>query len=144
MRITALPEVARYVLEEHREQTVVMKQVPSVADENELVDLPETVYGPAIEGAPVFLFKPLNPREKNKWIKLVYGGDQPAGMGNDTYIDIAWERLVGIENLLIGDVEEAVPFDKEKHFNDLELRWLMLLATHILNFSRLSDEAAGK
>lgn len=133
MRITPLAEENRYVL--HAHHAIVEKPDP----ENPDVTVEEK--GDPDPDAPVFVYKPLDPREKSRWTGKLFGEGQ-ATVGNEAYIDLFEDRLIRVDNLLVGDE----PFDKKNanHLRSLELQWQIEVAMAIFSASKLDKDIAGK
>lgn len=118
MRISPLPETTRYVLAEHHE-----------GEGDQRVPLAD---------APAFVYKPLNPRDRSRWMAKLFTDEEQSS--NEPYLDLFEERLVTVENLWVGDD----PFDKAAHVVHLPLDWQLEVAFRIIAQSRLSDDDAGK
>ncbi len=110
MRITPLPAEVRYTLREHQGK----------------------------DDAPVFVYRPLRPREFAAWSARIAG----AGEGGDVAVlmDLCAERLVRVENLTVGDE----PFDVAKHLDEIPAPWQIELGAEIYARSQLTDADVGK
>lgn len=149
MDIRPLPEEIPYVLSTHHTYKDVRNpEYPENVEgltEEQLADLPPKEYqeqDAPIEGSPVFVYKPLNPRERARWAIRLFGDDVSREKRTDLYLDLFAERILRVENLTIG----GEPFDKQNqsHLNALELSWQTEVAMTIFTTSKLSDTDAGK
>jgi hypothetical protein len=117
--------------------------------------------------APVFVYRPLNPRELARWTARLYAmydaaaaraAREPAGEGGEQpeprrtaddalgetmfYVELFEDRLVRVENLQVGDA----PFDPADpaHRDALPLGWQVNAGSQILNRAQLGEDEQGK
>jgi hypothetical protein len=130
VQIKGLPKEARIVLDEHRMSSTVGEGEDQ-----------RTVYGEPLPDAPVWWYKPLNPRDRARWAEIISAADK-----NETYIDLVLERLTRVDNLMILDEDTGVeaPFEKVKNIDDLSLEWIVSLGIEIFLGAHLSRVDLGK
>jgi hypothetical protein len=121
------------------------------------------------DDAPVFVYRPLNPRELARWTARLYamydaaaaraaaqappaaeGAEPPAPRrtAEDAlqetmfYVELFEDRLVRVENLQVGDAafDPADP----AHRDALPLGWQVNAGAQILNRAQLSEDEQGK
>jgi hypothetical protein len=117
--------------------------------------------------APVFVYRPLNPRELARWTARLYamydaaaaraareapgdGGEQPeprrtaddALQETMFYVELFEDRLARVESLQVGD--DPFDFANPAHRDALPLGWQVNAGAQILNRGQLSEDEQGK
>lgn len=152
LKIPALKAEETYILDEHHEWadevtytiegpagertvTVAAGELPELREGERLTERDRERRG-VKDGAPVFVYKPLEVLEAAEWATRVRKD------GRVAYAHLAHERLLRVEGLEIGDV----PFNRETpgHLGRLDPVWLIELGEEALERTRLDKIELGK
>lgn len=149
MDIRPLLEEMTYVLDAHAEHELTPnpdypENVEGLSDDM-LLELPSKQLQKRVgvkPDAPVFVYKPLNPRERAKWANKLWDDGVSRTSRSNAYLDLFEERLIRVENFTIG----GETFDKKNpvHVHSIPLGWQTEVAMIIFTTSNLSEEDAGK